>query len=245
MKLSCIIPFCREYPQNMFTIKNIAEELRGRVDFEILAVDNYCDQAKQQTYTCKQCGATHQTFENDKGGEAIKACERMWPWLKYVQYGDKLSHWNAKNYGVKKSTGDILWFCDAHCIIHRDSLFNMFEYYINYCMNGTLHLPLTYKILEAHRTIYKPVFKPEEGLYHYTLESCLTSYKDGHLKWESMVVERIIGILHLLSWATKNGSSRVKIFVLYTMGRNVVIIMCTMILSGIKSLQRIYLVGNL
>jgi len=183
-KLSVIMPFVREYPQNMFTIKNIAEELKDRADFEIVAVDNYCDQVHQQNYTCSHCGTNHPpgSFKNDKGGEAIKACERMHPWLKFVQYGDKLSHWNAKNYGVKKSSGDILWFCDSHCVIHRDALYEMYKYFRSEHekLNGTLHLPLTYKILEAHRTIYKPVFKIDKGEYGYTL----TGYKPADWPYE-------------------------------------------------------------
>jgi len=185
MKLSIIIPFAREFPQVLFTIKNIAEELIDRVDFEIIAIDNFCDQLSKQNYTCPNCQTAHAGFKNDKGGEAIKACERMWPWLKYVQYNDKLSHWNAKNYGVKKSTGDVLWFCDSHCVINRDSLFNMFEYYVTNEMfgsslNGTLHLPLTYKILEAHRTIYKPVLNIDKGEYAYAL----TNYREEEFPYK-------------------------------------------------------------
>ena len=65
--LSVIIPFVNEYPQVMFTIRNIAEELRDRVDFEIIAVNNYCDEVKAQNR------------EEDKGGISIAACQKGHP----------------------------------------------------------------------------------------------------------------------------------------------------------------------
>ena len=55
----------------------------------------------------------------------------MHPWLKYVEYKDKLSHWQAKNAGVAASTGEVLWFCDAHCIAPVEDLPNMAYYYMN------------------------------------------------------------------------------------------------------------------
>ena len=157
-ELSVIMPFCNEYPQNMFTIQNIAQELSGRVDFEIIAINNFCDEVRAQKR------------EPDKGGEAIAACAKGNPWLRYVTYEDKLSHWQAKNLGAWLSTAPFLWFVDAHCIVSRDSLFNMFLYYKvhHQDLNGTLHLPLTYKILEWHKLIYKLVAKPETAEYHYS-----------------------------------------------------------------------------
>lgn len=163
-KLSVIIPFCLEQPQALFTIQSIAQELRGRVDFEIIAINNYCDEVKEQ-------GA-----HEDKGYECILAAERVNPWLKVLHYKDKLSHWQAKNMGVQASTGEFLWFCDAHCVISRNTLYNMLCYYnaTHEELNGTLHLPLTYKILESHKLIYKMVHNPEIGEFHYSF----TGYKD-------------------------------------------------------------------
>ncbi|MBU2052599.1 glycosyltransferase [Patescibacteria group bacterium] len=155
--LSVIVPFCNEYPQVLFTIQSIAQELKGRADFEILAVDNYCDDVAAQGR------------ENDKGGDAIAACTKGNPWLKYLKYTEKLSHWQAKNYGVKQAAGDVLWFCDAHCVVSRDSLWPMYEYYKNHHnrLNGTLHLPLTYKILEWHSLIYKLLNEIDHGSLEY------------------------------------------------------------------------------
>ena len=157
-KLSVVIPFCNEYPQLMWTVQSVAQDLIGRAEFEIIAINNYCDEVKAQNR------------EEDKGGETIKVCQRGNPWLKYLEYKDKLSHWQSKNLGVMNSTGDILWFVDAHCAISRDALFRMFHYYIDNedKINGSLHLPLTYKILEWHRLIYKLGGEPEKGDLHYS-----------------------------------------------------------------------------
>lgn len=157
-ELSVIMPFCNEYPQNVFTIQNIAQELRDRVDFEIIAVNNFCAETKAQGR------------EEDQGGGLIEACTRGNPWLKYLKYETKLSHWQSKNAAVAASEGKFLYFVDAHCIVGRDSLYEMFRYYQHHheLLNGTIAMPLTYKILEWRRLIYKLACDPLHGVYHYT-----------------------------------------------------------------------------
>lgn len=157
-KLSVVIPFVREWPMVMFTVKNIAEELRDRVDFEIIAVDNFCDQIKKQGN------------ENDRAGAQLKAVMRGHKWLKVLEYKDKLSHWQSKNLAVKHATGSILYFCDSHCLISRDALFNMYMYYKehNEELQGSIHLPLTYHIMEYHKLIYKLRANLDAGDIHYS-----------------------------------------------------------------------------
>lgn len=156
-ELSVVIPFVNEYPQVIFTIQSIAQELRDRVDFEIIAVDNSCKEVEAQGR------------QSDGSGSAVSGSTGVNPWLKYLKYEDKLSHWQAKNLAIKASTAPFLWFCDAHCIVGRDALFDMFLYYRNHHqeLNGTLHLPLTYKILESRRLIYKLHDNYEAGEVHY------------------------------------------------------------------------------
>lgn len=163
MDLSVIIPFVNEYPQVLFTLQSIAQDLVGRLDFEILAVDNWCEEVGKQVVDGKERG-------RDKSGDAVKGSDRHNEWLRYVNYTDKLSHWQAKNYAVSKSRGKVLWFCDSHCIVGRDAVYGMYKYYVeNYDrINGTMHLPLTYKILESRRLIYKLVYKPETGEVTYS-----------------------------------------------------------------------------
>jgi glycosyltransferase involved in cell wall biosynthesis len=162
MKLSVIVPFVNEYPQVMFTIHSIAQDLMGRVDFEIIAINNYCKQVKREGRP------------EDKGAEAVKAGSGRFPWLKYLHYDKKLSHWQAKNMGVAHSTGDILWFCDSHCCVGRDLLYDMFQYYTSTSLHetGSLHAPLSYKILESSRLIYKLNDDSDKGWVWYSFTGC-------------------------------------------------------------------------
>jgi hypothetical protein len=155
--LSVILAYCNEYPQVLFTIRAIAEELQGRVDFEIIAINNYCEEVKAQKR------------DEDKGGGAILAASKVNSWLRPLTYDKKLSHWQAKNLGVKEAKGDIFWFPDAHIMPSRGILFNMFKHYKIWWeeLNGTLHMPITYQILESNRLIYGLVADPKIGNYFY------------------------------------------------------------------------------
>jgi len=193
MRLSIIIPFADEWPQVIFTIQSIAQTLLGRIDFEIIAVDNECkelrDQINKKVDRARQAdGGLADDLENKsrKSTEAIKACAKYNNWLRYENYSKKLSHWQAKNLGVSVSIGDILWFCDAHCIAGRNSVYDMLiEYEKNYDKyNGTIHLPLTYKILEPRKLIYKLVFKWETAEIHYSF----TGFREAQKPYEVSVM---------------------------------------------------------
>lgn len=118
----------------------------------------------------------------DPGGAQLKGMTRSYPWLKYLEYTDKLSHWQAKNLGVQNSEGKFLMFIDAHCMIRRDSIIKMFNCYRdNYGeLNGTLHLPLSYHIIEARKLIYKLGGDPEKAWYHYSF----TNYREAEEPYE-------------------------------------------------------------
>lgn len=168
MELSVIIPFVNEWPQIIWTIRSIAEELIDRVDFEIIAIDNYVKKevAKPQ----------------DKGGKHVKNVSRGHKWLKYIDYHDKLSHWNAKRVGIENSSGEFLFFCDGHVAIARDALYKAFRLYqsSHNALQGTLHLPLTYQILEWHKLIYRLVVDEKIGKLHYSF----ASYRDNDSPYE-------------------------------------------------------------
>lgn len=184
-KLSIIIPFVNEWPQVAFTVRNIAEELKGRVDFEIVVVDNWCYEMEADQRRLPDRG--HDRFiKQDKTviglydikGQRnathvvghLKAMAQTKPWLKYVQYDEKLSHWNSKRVGIENASGDYLMHIDAHCIVARDTIHDMFKYYLanENTINGSLHPALTYHILEGKRLIYKPVINFETDEYHYS-----------------------------------------------------------------------------
>ena len=156
-KLSVIIPAANEWPTAPFTVRNIYEELRDRIDFEILYVDNSMSEGDKEERVYGQMLGVQRGFKE----------------LRPFKYDEKQSHWQAKNLAVENATGDILWFCDAHCIICRDALYNMFKYYEMFHeeLNGTLHLPLTYHIMEYHKLIYKLAGNIKEGHVHYSFSS--------------------------------------------------------------------------
>jgi GT2 family glycosyltransferase len=177
-ELSVIIPYVNEYPQILFTIQSIAADLRDRVDFEIVAVNNYCDQL------VNQLKSQNRPYEEDKSSLAIKATAgKQNPWLIHAEFTDKLSHWNAKRVGVKHSSGRYLFFVDSHVALSRDSLYGMLQYYKQHEeeVNGSMHLPLTYKILESRRLNYKLITEQfENGVLEYKF----TKYREEEEPYE-------------------------------------------------------------
>ena len=58
-ELSIIMPFVNEYPQNVFTVQNVMCELNGRVDYEIIAINNWvpnssCGNAQDKGFKFKR-----------------------------------------------------------------------------------------------------------------------------------------------------------------------------------------------
>jgi hypothetical protein len=154
-ELSIIIPQVNEYPQVIFTVRAVHEELRDRVDHRIYVVDNWCLEAKDQGR------------EADKSLEYLQGMSQRLPWLEVLTYTDKLSHWVAKRKGVAASTGKFLMFLDAHVLPARDAIYNQFCYYRDHYeeLDGPLHLPTTYHILESHILKYKLVNELVESGY--------------------------------------------------------------------------------
>jgi len=160
-ELSIIVPFVNEWPSLVFTLQALAEELSGRVDFEIIAINNWCYEVSKQLRT------------EDRGPTHLKELAPLLPWLKYLEYDKKLSHWQAKNLGVSHSSGKFLFFSDAHCLVSRNALWRTFKYYRKnwWKLNGTLHMPLTYSIMEPRKLIYKLKDNLEKGVLHYSFSS--------------------------------------------------------------------------
>jgi len=170
-KLSVIIPFAQEHPQVAFTVQAIYCELKDKCDFEIIVIDNHCAELQAQL--------DEQGKKRDDGGKymsTLATADR--PWLKYLAYSEKLSHWNAKNLGVANSDGEFLFFVDSHCIPSQGSLINMFNYYLEYHRRlcGSLHLPLSYMLEKPGLELtYKLISDLEHGVVHYQF----TRYKDA------------------------------------------------------------------
>ncbi len=173
-ELSVIIPFVNEWPHILYTVTSIREELRDRVDYEIILVDNFCEEVAKQNFTDK----SHDYFSNSSTQRVLASYN-----VKIFNYEEKLSHWQAKNIGVAKAKGQYLFFCDAHCAVSRDSLFDMFQYYKKHHINGSLHLSLTYQLLDTRRLIYGLATDIEKGVLHYRFVEYPRDQQDGfHFK---------------------------------------------------------------
>lgn len=167
MDLSVIIPVANEHPQILFTLQSLYCELEGLVDYEVVVVDNWCNDLIRQGR------------ERDNTKEKIETLikDRYTPWIKYVEYSEKLSHWNAKNAGIKASTGDTLLFVDGHCVPSQGTIRGMLDYYRRNQarLDGTLHLPLSYLLAgNNHSLVYK---LDPSGLDHCYLSYSFTGYK--------------------------------------------------------------------
>jgi glycosyltransferase involved in cell wall biosynthesis len=159
VRVSVIVPFVREWPQVAFTIRSVHEALKG-ISHEVIAVDNLMPDMVE-----------------DRGSKNVKGMANEWasrgdPWLKYFHYTDKLSHWQCKNYGMEHAKGDIYWFIDSHCIAPFGALRALQYYEENYkALNGSLHMPLTYHILEPKQLMYKAVVEVKKSDYHYVFHT--------------------------------------------------------------------------
>jgi glycosyltransferase involved in cell wall biosynthesis len=184
--VSVIMPYVNEWPQIVFAVRSVMEELDGYVDFEIILIDNYCKEVQQQKYMPdrghdryilnhgKECIGLYDVAVDLDRMKLVKShlyeVSKLQKVVKYVRYEEKLSHWNAKNQGVLNSRGNILLFLDAHVVPSKGVLRRAVKCFIEMGAvreDDTLHLQLSYNILEKSKLIYRLVHKPEDGVVHY------------------------------------------------------------------------------
>lgn len=111
MDVSVIIPCCNEYPQVLFTVQSVVEELEHTgYEYEILVVSNRSTDKTNEYFTGLKSSLT-------RNGR-----------LRFFAYEDRLSHWQAKNLGVSEASGRHLFFLDAHCILGRDTMKHLIEF---------------------------------------------------------------------------------------------------------------------
>jgi len=148
--ISVIIPFCNELPQVAFTVQAMIEELDGLCKYEIILVDNM----SHENITVKAGEREYPAFSRNYFYNGATG-QRMNTWffrkgiVKHYIYDEKQGHWNAKNHGIEKSSGEYLFFLDAHCVMKRDSMKYLWEFlrtttekvggahaYINYMLDS-------------------------------------------------------------------------------------------------------------
>ena len=159
--LSIIVPFVNEWPQISWTLQALHQDMlhsdMAGLGHEVIAVDNYCKEAE--------------AFGKDRSHNHVESMAKKNDWLVHAPYNKKLSHWQCKNYGASIAKYDTLFFCDAHVLPSLLGLMKMYSFYIKQFdqLSGTVHLPLTYHILERDRLIYGIVDDREKwGLLGYT-----------------------------------------------------------------------------
>ena len=167
--LSIIVGFVNEYPQIVFTLRAIAESIGDALNFEIIAVDNWCEEVSVQNRSPDE---GHDRL-NDKGelqqSRVAGAAKRL-PWLRYLRYDEKLSHWNCKRVGVAAADSDTFLYMDAHVIPARDAIAEQFKWYNEFVgRDHVVHLPWTYQILDDRFQTYKLIDERAVGNVTYTL----------------------------------------------------------------------------
>ena len=219
-ELSIIIPGCNEYPQNAFTIQSIISALGNEIDYEIIYIDNFCQEVKAQGRTQDKSLAYLSSIAKTSQPGTL----RVYP------YTDKLSHWNAKNFGIQKAKAPILFFCDAHCHVD-ESLLHMFKYYKRFHkeLNGTLHLPLAYLLERKGRElIYKLVHNIPNGIVHYSF----TGYRPNNKVYQvpcmstcGMMITKDMMVNDLGMWPSQlgiyGGGENFINFVLAVLGKTI------------------------
>jgi len=183
MDLSILVPFCNEFPQILFTLRSVVENICGRLSFEIIVIDNYCPEVAAQG-RLPDDGHDHLDKKGNPVEGALKTAAKHRPWLRYMAYDTQLSHWQCKRLACAAAKADTFLFLDAHVVPGADAIVRQFEAYQKLRDIGTLHLPLTYHILEDHKLIYKLVDERAVGNVGYTF----TGYRDATEPYEVPVM---------------------------------------------------------
>lgn len=180
--ISIVIPFCNEVPQVLFTAQSLYNQLEGR-EFEILLVDN-----RSNSITTENCGKgiisdknyflendSAETFDCYSKDWTIKVKQRSFfdskkifldDKIKYLVYDEKLSHWNAKNFGVAHSKYPYLLFLDAHCELSTGAVIKLLRF-LKHTKNkkvGAVHCLINY-MLDSRSLEYGLV--PEKFCYRF------------------------------------------------------------------------------
>jgi len=157
IQISVIIPFCNEMPQIAFTVQSLIEELNGFCKYEIIIIDNMShEEIKCDAGGRKYPIQSRKYFYNSETKKTMSTWFFRKGIIKHIIYDEKQGHWNAKNAGIKASSGKYLFFLDSHCIMQRDSLRHMLNWIENFKEPiGGLHAYICY-MLDSHRLEYKP-----------------------------------------------------------------------------------------
>ena len=155
--LSIIIPHFHEHPQLLFTLQGLINELEfNSIPHELILINNA------------------NTPQNDHTElDSVKYIEKKQHAgclsnVKLLEYMDTLSHWQAKNLGVKHASGELLLFLDAHIVITPNAIKEMLNYFQWLPEHSLLHLPIVYMLEnKENRLKYELVHDLDKGIVDY------------------------------------------------------------------------------
>lgn len=162
---SVIIPHYHEHPQLIFTLQSLLYELEGGVieydnskNWEIVLIDN-ADKSQHE----------HRELDTSKYIK-MKHDAGLLPNVVSLHYTDCLSHWQAKNFGCNSTLpyGTFL-FLDAHVMIKKGVLNEMWKTFSQLPKKSTLHLPISYMLEPrySHELCYELVHNLDKGIIDY------------------------------------------------------------------------------
>lgn len=140
-QLSIVIPYCYEYPDLYYTIRAVMIQLEGKLEYEIILVDNNIEEKERHTKNLEKI------FKDDNR-------------FKFIHYSNKLSHSNSLRVGIDKAEADIIFQLDAHVLFEDEAIISMYNDYtkrdINTCSMNLLQDMKLRK--NNHEWIFAPNF---------------------------------------------------------------------------------------
>lgn len=214
--LTVVVPFCNEFPANIFTTQSFINSLEGSgIDYEIILVDNMSARRttlKEQhrgeiaeiikknvimmtqgavdeavvnvgellnnldNYVAKklesgELGDGTQLFFCKEDKDRRDYTDRAGR-VRYIQFDDVQSHWQAKNKAMSVAQGEVFFISDAHCMVQGDLLARMYKYYRanEHYLNGSLHAHYSFVLnYPPHKPlVYKLFYNENTGTFHYS-----------------------------------------------------------------------------
>ena len=170
------------------TLQSVVNDLEGRVDYEIILVDNFGADAVRHGVTNGPEWALEDNqmtdslreiyFSRRRPMDSVHNCsehieylikQEHIPRIKLYHVTEKLSCWGARNAGVMAASSPVILFLDAHCIVHPTGgrISDVFWIWQKLKPGATLHLPHENFLVPGGGRIYRMIHNLDLGLLHF------------------------------------------------------------------------------